>query len=290
MEPQYSAPLFFHNRRLCGLVSAGAADTMERRTPRGWWGSVFRKGDRLAVSLKGKVVLITGATGQIGRRLVNAFADSEARLALCVRRVSDVDPIERPLLARGVDVSVFPCDIRFEEDVVRMIHRVARRFGRIDVVVNGARAAAPRLNLTDYPVDPWRNVLATNVTGPFLVCREVLPWMIRQNEGSIINVSHGLGSGGRPDWAPHFIAAHATEGLSRLLLSQLRGTKVRVNTIEIGPPHHEGQFEKADGWTDAFLWLAGMDSASVSGQVIRAAEYIRSLGNPAAAPPAQPAN
>lgn len=232
------------------------------------------------MSLAGKVILITGSTSPLGRRLVEAFAEAGGRLALCVRRVADVDITERRLLARGIEASAYPCDIRFEEDVVRMVHRVTRRYGRIDVVVNAARAAAPRLSITDYPVDPWRNVLATHVTGSFLVCREVLPWMIRQKEGSIINVTQGAGGAVRSDWTPHVVAAYATEGLTRLLLSQVRGTGIRVNTVEVGPPQHEGHFERRAGWADAFLWLAGPESAATTGQVIRAAEYLRAIEQP----------
>lgn len=225
--------------------------------------------------MKDKVVLLTGATSPIGRRLVETFADAGARLALCVRRVSEVDAMERPLLDRGASVMALPCDLRYEEDVVRTVHRVVRRFGSIDVVINAATVVGPKMALVDYPVDPWRNVLSTNVTGTYLICREVLPWMTRQGEGTIINVTSSVGPG-RPEWGAYFVASQALDGLTRLLATEYRNSGIRVNTIDIGPPQQLAQLGRSpEEWTQAFLWLASDQAASTTGQRIRAMDFVK---------------
>lgn len=227
-------------------------------------------------SLKNKVVIITGATSPIGQRLVAAFAETGARLALCVRRVSEVDSTERPLLDRGISAMALPCDLRYEEDVVRTVHRIVRRFGSIDTVVNAATVTGPRVALVDYPVDPWRNVLSTNVTGAYLICREVLPWMSRQGYGSIINVISSVAASGRSEWGAYFISSQALDGMTRMLAAEYKGSGIRINAVEIGTPAQLATLDRTpDSWTDAFLWLAGEQSATTTGQRLRASDFVR---------------
>ncbi len=151
-------------------------------------------------SLEDKVVLLTGATGPMGCALLDAFLDADAKLALCVRRMAHLPDLEQRLARRLEHTLIVPCDLRYEENVVRMIHRVVQRFGRIDVIVNAAYILGPLVPIMDYPVDPWRDVLATNLTGTYLVCREALPWMTRQGSGSIINVTTSLTGAVKPRW------------------------------------------------------------------------------------------
>lgn len=230
-------------------------------------------GSKAALSLQGKVVLITGATSPIGRQLVDAFSSAGARLALCVRRVQDVDPLERSLLSREISYLAIPCDLRYEEDVVRMIHRIVRRFGRIDAVVNTASVCGPKLPIVNYPVDSWRNILATNLTGSYLVSREVLPWMDRQGSGSIIHVTSSLTESSRPEWGAYYVSTHAVEGLTRLLATEHRNSGVRVNCVDIGAPKPDGPAPTDPEWTQAFLWLASDESANISGQRINLAGF-----------------
>lgn len=186
--------------------------------------------------IRDKVILITGATSLFGRQLAEALSAQGAKLALCVRRMDAVDPTERDFFRRGIQAFVAPCDLRYEEDVVRMVHRVIRRFGRIDGVINAAAALGPRESIMDYPVDPWRNVLATNVTGTFLVCREVLPWMHRHRFGRIVNITTQLTEEAKAEWGAYLVSNHAVEGLTQLLAAEVKQADIRVNCFDIGMP------------------------------------------------------
>lgn len=225
-------------------------------------------------SLEGKVVLITGSTGPMGHALVDAFLDSGAGLALCVRRMAHLPELEQKLRARDKHAMIVPCDLRYEENVVRLIHRVVQRYGRIDVIVNAALICGPRLAVIDYPIDPWRDVLATNLTGAYLVCREALPWMTRQGSGSIINVTSSLTSSTRSKWGAYLVSNHGIEGLTKLLAMELKDTRIRVNSVDIGlltpdlKPSMPGT-----SWVNAFLWLASDESAGQTGERIRAADF-----------------
>lgn len=225
-------------------------------------------------SLRDKVVLLTGATGPVGRTLVRRFLDSGAKLALCVRRTESSLDLERMLAGRDADAMIVPCDLRHEENVVRMVHRVAQRFGRIDVAVNAASISGPQLGIAEYPAEPWCNVTATNLHGTYFVCREVLPWMIRQHAGSIINITSTLTAASRAQWGACAVSQHAIEGLTKLLASEMEDSGVRINTIDIGEPQSQPDGVRTEvGWTNAFLWLAGDESADKNGEHIRAADF-----------------
>ena len=230
--------------------------------------------DRPHPSIRDKVVLLTGATGPIGGALVRRFLNAGAKLALCVRRTESLLNLERMLADRSVETMIVPCDLRHEENVIRMVHRVAQRFGRIDVAINAACISGPQLGIVEYPAEPWCNVTATNLHGTYFVCREVLPWMMRQRAGSIINITSNLTAAPQAEWGACAVSQHAIEGLTKLLASELKDSGVRVNTIDVGEPASEPDPAQAGaGWTDAFLWLAGDDSAGKNGENIRTADF-----------------
>jgi NAD(P)-dependent dehydrogenase (short-subunit alcohol dehydrogenase family) len=230
------------------------------------------------LSLDGKVVLITGATSAVGRGLADAFRRAGATVALAVPRRSDLAELQRQIESQPGSFMAEACDLRSEDEVIRLVHRVAHRFGRLDVVINAGAVLGPKALVMDYPVEPWRNVLATNVTGTYLVCREALPWMSRQNSGSIINITSGLARAVRPEWGANVVSSHSVDALSRLLAAEVKGSGVRVNTVEVSLPLLEGRTQPAErDWTEAFLWLASDASASANGQRIRAAEFTRAV-------------
>lgn len=226
------------------------------------------------MSVHGKVILITGATTAMGRQLVGLFLSEGASLAIGVRRMSELVPLRQSMAADEERLFIVPCDVRDEGDVVRTVHRVIRRFGRIDVLINAAAIVGPKTPVVDYPIDPWRNVIATNLTGTYLLCREVLPWMQRQGCGSIINVTSSLTTSARPEWGAYLVSTHSIEGLTRLLAAELKGSGVRVNAVEVASPSATGRGDESE-WLQAFLWLASDASAAKNGERIRAADFAR---------------
>ena len=139
--------------------------------------------------LKGRTVLVTGASRNMGRLTALAFAKEGANLAICTSRaMKELNEVAAEGRALGVKVVAEQCDITEDAAVGTFVSRAHRELGRIDVVVNlaGYRAERPFLEETH---EAWERAIGVNLTGPFHVCRHVLPHMIERGWGRIINTS-----------------------------------------------------------------------------------------------------
>ena len=145
--------------------------------------------------LQNQVVVITGASSGIGAAAALALAQRGARLCLLARAADKLAEVAEAASAQGAaDVMWQACDIRDESAVNAAITAAHDRFGRIDALINNAGLS---LNgaVNGYALDDWRTVIETNLTGTFLCCRAVLPFMLQQAanplRGQIINLSSG---------------------------------------------------------------------------------------------------
>ena len=139
--------------------------------------------------LDGKAVLITGATRNHGRASALAFAEEGANLLLCTRQSMDMLEETAHLASRsGVRVVTGRCDVADQEQVKAFVAMGLAELGRIDVLVNNAAGRA-RGALLDITTESWEAAMAVNLHAPFLTCQAVLPAMVKQKWGRIINYS-----------------------------------------------------------------------------------------------------
>lgn len=139
--------------------------------------------------LRGRTALVTGASRNMGRLAALAFAREGANLAICTStRMNELDAVAEEARSLGVRVVAAKCDITDDGDVARFVSRVRAELGRVDVAVNlaGYRCEKP---LLEERLDAWSRNIGVNLTGPFHVCRHVLPLMIEQRWGRVINTS-----------------------------------------------------------------------------------------------------
>ena len=179
----------------------------------------------------GQVAVITGASVGIGRATALALAARGLRLALLARRpepLAEVAALARE--AGAPEVLVCPCDVREESSVQEAVATAAQRFGRIDILLNNAGLS---LNgeVDGYSMADWRTVLDTNLTGTFLLCREVLPWMKAQRSGQIINVSSGAGRTGIRGMGAYCASKFGVVGLTEALGHEVRAFQIRVAVL-----------------------------------------------------------
>ena len=139
--------------------------------------------------LKGKTVLVTGASRNMGRAAALAFAREGANLAICTStRMSELNGVADEARALGVRVVAARCDITDDKAVSMFVARAKAEFGGVDVAVNlaGYRCEQPFLEERD---EAWHRNIGVNLTGPYHVCRHVLPLMMERRWGRIINTS-----------------------------------------------------------------------------------------------------
>ena len=143
----------------------------------------------METGLKGRTALVTGASRNMGRLAALAFAREGANLAICTSRaMADLNQVAAEARALGVKVVAEQCDITEDAAVGGFVARVRAELGRVDVAVNLAGYRAERPLLEETP-EAWERNIGVNLSGPFHVCRHVLPLMTERRWGRIINTS-----------------------------------------------------------------------------------------------------
>lgn len=243
------------------------------------------------MSLQGKVVLITGAGGGIGRVTAQAFAAAGARLYL-----TDINRglLDQTLatLPKGTEAEAEIADIGDKSAVAQLFARLAQRYGRLDSAFNNAGIAGGAKPLAEVEDAVWDNCLRVCLTGTFLCMREELRLMQAQGGGTIVNNCSVLGiKGGLGDASgPYTAAKHGIAGLTKNAAITYGGQNIRVNAvcpglIEAGlglkvlqrPPEKverlmamqpQGRAGTAEEVAAAVLWLASEQSSFVNGHLL----------------------
>ena len=141
----------------------------------------------MQTKLKGKAVLITESAHNFGRAIALAFAKEECNLLLASREGSDrLDQITQEVVSLGVKVATQVCDLSDETQVRALDEKAVSEFGRLDVLVNNVLFPLPQQSLEDIPYDLWKRKIEVELTGSFLLCKQVLPGMIQQEWGRVI--------------------------------------------------------------------------------------------------------
>ena len=184
--------------------------------------------------LDGRVAIVTGAASGIGRGIAEAFAEEGAVVAAADRNERGVSEVADGITARGGRATAVAVDVTDEELVAAMVERVLTELGGIDVLVNNAGIDTIS-TLVEMPLAMWQQMMDVNLTSLFLCTRAVLPTMIAQQSGRIINIGSQLGLEGT-DRMAHYCAAKAgVHGFTKALAHELAPHNINVNAIAPGP-------------------------------------------------------
>jgi NAD(P)-dependent dehydrogenase (short-subunit alcohol dehydrogenase family) len=228
------------------------------------------------MKLKDQVCVITGGGRGIGRAIAGAYAREGAKLALCARTGSELEETVAEISERGAECQGWTCDVSVEDSVQELIIKVHKQFGRIDVLVNNAGVMTRPVQMTELDVKKWDYTLAVNLRGPFLVSRAVLPIMMKQKTGSIINVSSMIGRGAYANFTAYAASKWGLEGFTVTLAAETRSSNIRVNSVDPGYvatkiTGYNGS--KPESVTDVFVYLASDESRNVTGKMLSASGY-----------------
>ena len=254
--------------------------------------------------LQGQVAIITGAGRGIGRAIALAYASEGAKVALAARNEADLGESVAAVAEIGGEAIAVRTDVTSQMATQRLARRVVEEFGRIDVLVNNAGTSGPIGPLQDNNIDDWVDTINVNLTGTFLVCRAVIPAMLEQGGGRIINLA---GAGVANAWSNMSAYCASKAGVVRMtevLAQELEGKGIMVNALGPGSVHtsmwermtdqaaeagaefiHElgqrvlsGGGASIDDCAELAVWLASDESGSLTGRIISAAaDDFRSL-------------
>jgi NAD(P)-dependent dehydrogenase (short-subunit alcohol dehydrogenase family) len=188
------------------------------------------------LDFSGRVAVVTGAAGDIGRATAAAFATAGASVVL-VDRARELLAEARAAIAGGTggDVVAVEADVSDVAGVQRYVATATDRFGRIDVLFNNAGIEGPSVPLAECPEELFDEVMAVNVRGIFLGLRHVLPVMLDAGRGAIVNTASISSFIAYPGRGPYSASKHAILGLTKAAAAEVAGRGVRVNAICPGP-------------------------------------------------------
>ena len=223
------------------------------------------------MKLKDKVALITGGGRGIGKAIAMHYAREGAKLALCARTSAELEQTVKELRGINAEAEGWTCDVSLEEPVKAFVANAHKQFGRIDILVNNAGVMTRPTPMTELDVKKWDYTIAVNLRGPFLITQAVLPIMMQQKAGSIINVSSMIGRGAYANFLAYATSKWGLEGFSQTLAAEARSANIRVNSVEPGYvatklTGYSGS--KPESVTEVFVFLGSDESKSVTGKML----------------------
>ena len=186
------------------------------------------------MELTNRRVIITGAGQGIGRAIAIAMGRSGARLYLWGRTESNLLETQKYVRSVGAEVEVTTIDVSVASEVKRAWDLVARRWGGIDVLVNNAGVQGPMGYMHEIDFEDWWKTIEINLRSTFLCSQSVLPDMIMQNRGKIINLSGGGAVTPRPFFSAYSASKAAIVRLTETLAAEVKHNGIDVNAIAPG--------------------------------------------------------
>jgi len=246
-------------------------------------------------NLSDKVVFLTGAAGLLGNQYAMALSEAGANVVLADINYAQCKKIEEKLKKKN-NVKPFSVkmDISNKKSIDKAVAKVIKKFSKIDVLVNNAvfreTTEERSIQFEKIPLELWNKVFAVNVTGVFLCNQKIGPIMVKQKNGSIINISsmYGIvaadqriyGNSGLNSTAAYAVTKSAMFNFTRYLASYWRNTGVRINTLTLGGVENNqdpkfikkysektmiGRMAKKSEYSSALIFLASDASSYMTG-------------------------
>ena len=233
------------------------------------------------MKLKDKVALITGGGRGIGKAVALDYAREGAKIAICSRTGAEIETAAKEIKALGTECLAVECDVSLEEPVSKLAEKVQECFGRIDVLINNAGVMIRPAPIAETELKKWDYTMAVNLRGPFLVTKAVLPLMMRQKSGAIINVSSSIGRGAYANFAAYATSKWGIEGFTQTLAAEVGSYNIRVNSVEPGYvatklTGYRGS--TPESVTGVFVFLATDESKRITGRMLSSSAWKREIG------------
>lgn len=182
------------------------------------------------MSLSNKKAIITGAGKGIGRATALALAKAGVSLGLIARTKSDLEQVAEEIKQYGVDVAIATADISENEQVEQVVESIFSDLDSVDILINNA-GIAKFGGFLELPIEEWEKIVRVNLFGMYYVTRAVLPRLIEQKSGDIINISSTAGERGGPVMSAYSTSKFGVMGLTESLAMEARQHNIRVTAL-----------------------------------------------------------
>lgn len=227
-----------------------------------------------------KTAFITGATSGIGKATAQIFAKNNINLILCGRRIERLTELQNEL-SNLTKVAILQFDIRNKEAVFNAIKSLPTEFQQIDILINNAGNAHGLSTIQEGDIDDWDAMLDINVKGLLYVSKAILPKMVEQNSGFVVNIGSIAGKEVYPNGNVYCASKYAVNALNKAMRIDLNKHNIRVSAIHPGAVETEfsevrfkGNKEKAKNVYNGFDALQAQDIAEIIYFVVTRPQHV----------------
>ena len=181
-----------------------------------------------------KTIIVTGASRGIGAAIVNLLAGEDYNIILNYNKSEEIaKKMKQEFTEKGYSVEIYKADVSQREQVKGLVKFTIEKFGKIDILINNAGISQTRL-FTDITDEDWNNMLNVNLNSVFYMTQEVVPYMIHEKNGCIINISSIWGSVGASCEVHYSVSKAGVDAMTKSLAKELGPSNIRVNSIAPG--------------------------------------------------------
>jgi dehydrogenase/reductase SDR family protein 4 len=210
-------------------------------------------------NLEGKVAVIVGGAGDIGRAITDALSEAGASVALTSRKLENLEKVAEDIKAKGRKASAIASHMGKMDQIDALVQQVMKEYGRIDIVVNSSGASFIN-ELEKVEEWQWDTVMNVNVKGPFFLCQKIVPIMKEQGGGSIINITSYMGLKTEDLLGPYCVSKAAVIHMTKVMAHEWGKYNIRVNGIAPAWVHSR--------LADPFLKMPGIQEKMIKQSVI----------------------
>src|SRR5579863_6223037 len=187
----------------------------------------------LQVHMANRIAFVTGASRGIGRACALALSADGAKVVLAARQVGKLEEVAAEIRAAGGEAFVVPIDLASHESIKEAFAKALKDFGRIDILVNNAGLTRDGLAMR-MKRDDWDAVIQTNLSGSFFCIQQVMPAMVRERWGRIVNITSVVGESGNAGQSNYAASKAGLIGLTKSLAQELASRNITVNAVAPG--------------------------------------------------------